>query len=286
MADLDGDGRADILSGSWPGEIWWFRRKTDRSFAKGEKLLHADGKPVNVGHGSSAFAADWDGDGRIDLIVGTMTGEVFLVPGVESKDGPRFGKAVPLLVAGKPLHVNGDAAPVVADWDGDGKPDLLVGAEDGSVVWYRNVGTRAAPVLAAPKTLVGKSQLDRHYGDRRKSEWGTRVKPCVVDWDGTGRLDLLLGDYGDYFEGKPGTTKGEKSEEIEAVSVLPALRKEWADTFRTYQAERAAELRGRLTRLKDEIARVQEVQTRYRSQQQTHGHVWLFRRKPARGTSK
>ena len=286
MADLDGDGRSDILSGSWPGEIWWFRRLSGRSFAKGEKLLHADGKPVNVGHASSAFAADWDGDGRIDLIIGTISGTVFFVPGVESKEGPRFGTPVPLVAAGKPIQVAGDAAPVVADWDGDGKPDLIVGSEDGSVVWYRNVGTKKKPVLAASKTLVRESRLDLHSGDRRKQEWGTRAKPCVVDWHGSGRLDLLLGDYGDSFEGKPAVTKGEKTEEDKADTVLPDLRKEWADTFRAYraekQADRATELRGRLTRLRDEIARVQKVQAEYRSQQQTHGHVWLFQRKPAR----
>ena len=33
--DLDGDGRSDILSGSWPGEIYFFRRLTDGSFAEG-----------------------------------------------------------------------------------------------------------------------------------------------------------------------------------------------------------------------------------------------------------
>ena len=117
-----------------------------------------------------------------------------------------------------------------------------------------------------------------------------RAKPCVVDWHGSGRLDLLLGDFGDSFEGKPAVTKGEKDEDDTIATVLPGLRKEWADTFRVYraekQADRATELRGRLTRLRDEIARAQEIETLYRSQHQTHGHVWLFQRKPTKDTSK
>ena len=145
--DLDGDGRTDILSGSWPGEVYFFRRKADGSFAAAETLKHTGGKAVNVGRASSAFAADWNGDGRLDLLIGTLTGEVFFLPNEGRKGSPVFGKATPVEAAGKPIRVKGDAAPVVADWDGDGKPDLLVGAEDGSVVWHRNVGARGAPKL-------------------------------------------------------------------------------------------------------------------------------------------
>jgi hypothetical protein len=286
LADLDGDGRVDILSGSWPGEIYWFRRQADRSFAKGEKLLQAGGKEINLGHASAAFAADFDGDGRMDLIVGTLMGKVSLLPGVASKAGPRFGPAVEMTAAGKPITVNSDAAPVVADWDGDGKPDLIVAAEDGSVIWCRNVGTKGKPALAAPKRLVPKSTLDRTYGDKRKPTWGGRVKACVFDWDGDGRPDLLLGDYGGYFEGKPSTTTGEAAEDDFASAALPGLRAKWAEAFRAYRDEkdatRAADRRAEVTRLRDEIARVQEIQTRYRSQHQKHGHVWLFQRKPER----
>jgi FG-GAP-like repeat len=83
----------------------------------------------------------------------------------------------------------------VADWDGDGRLDLIVGAEDGSVVWYRNVGSAQEPKLEAARTLVGKSPIG-WGGDegRRANDWGLRVKPCVIDWNGDGRLDILLGD--------------------------------------------------------------------------------------------
>ena len=47
--DLDGDGRTDIISGSWPGEIYFFRRQSDGKFAAGVTLKGLDGKPINVG---------------------------------------------------------------------------------------------------------------------------------------------------------------------------------------------------------------------------------------------
>jgi hypothetical protein len=284
LVDLDGDGRSDVLSGSWPGEVYFFRRQKDGAFAAAVKLTHADGKEINVGHASAAFAADLDGDGRHDLVIGTLNGEVLFLPGEAGKGTPRFGKSRPVLAASKAIQIKrGDAAPVAADWDGDGLLDLVVGADDGSVVWYRNDGTKKAPRFEAARPLV------RAAGDERSSNApGERVKPCVFDWDGDGKPDLLLGDMSDGFEGKPTQLADEKQQESDAARLLPAVRKKWAAAFAAYgkvrdaegQAERkrAGELRETMKRLKDEIARLQDIQLRYRPQGQTHGFVWLFRR--------
>src|SRR5205807_2261329 len=51
-------------------------------------------------------------------------------------------------------HARGAPGPFACDWDGDGKTDLLVGAGDGSVWFYRNVGTAKEPNLPAGVRLV------------------------------------------------------------------------------------------------------------------------------------
>lgn len=299
--DLDGDGRSDILSGSWPGEIYFFRRRADGTFAAAEKLKDRQGKAINVGSASSAFAADWDGDGRLDLLVGTVLGEVYFLPREGREGTPVFGSPRRLHAEGQPLKVAGDAAPVAADWDGDGRLDLIVGAEDGSVVWYRNDGSPREPKLGAARRLIGPSPIGWGGDDKRRpGDWGLRVKPCVVDWDGDGRLDILLGDRCGSFQGKPDQTDSEKREERRANDRLPELRRKWAAAFRAYQKLEAApadetpaarqqrqqrreELRRDMTRGKDEIAAVQAIQERYQPGYQSHGFVWVFLRQPDAG---
>src|SRR5947209_12284440 len=58
---------------------------------------------------------------------------------------------VRLEAAGKPIDTAiGHAAPFVADFDGDGVKDLLVGQFGDGILWvYRNVGTNDRPKLAA-----------------------------------------------------------------------------------------------------------------------------------------
>jgi hypothetical protein len=291
MVDLDNDKHTDILSGSWPGEIYIFRRQPDGSFAAVEQLVGEHGKPINLGHSSTVFAVDWNGDEALDLLVGNLLGEIHYIPGRKEAGKLKFDAPQRLSVAGEPIQIaSGESSPVAADWDADGRLDLISGSENGSVVWFKNTGTMREPKLEAAQTIIGESPFG-WQGTPGPREWGVRVRPCVVDYNGDGRLDLLLGDRCGHFQAKPSQSGAEKEEERRANDRLPELRTAWKTAFQDYQklatsgdsAEAQGELsavRQRLSKLKDEIARVQEIQGNYEPGYQSHGFVWLFLRKP------
>src|SRR5437868_8071022 len=56
----------------------------------------------------------------------------------------------------------------VADWDGDGLADLIVGCGDGSVIFYRNIGTAKEP--RSEERRVGKECRSREWADRLKEK--------------------------------------------------------------------------------------------------------------------
>jgi hypothetical protein len=309
--DFDGDGIGDILSGSWPGELYFFKGKGKGEFAAPVKIQR-DGKDINLGSASTVFAADWRGTGRLDLLVGNIEGDIYLVPNDGTNAKPIYSVPQKLEADGKPIKApHGDSQPVVADWDRDGLLDLIVACGDGSVVWYRNVGAKDEPKLAKGVTLV-KAGSQPNYNENappgKHVNPGMRAKVCVVDWNGDGHLDLLLGDFGMTYGEKPKMTEEEKKAEKEADAKLQELQKKLQPFYDEYfkiaqpqaKGEDSAEAKQEREKKAQEVFNKKEYQELQKEQQKIfetvrkfqrphtyHGNVWLYlRQAPAAAAAK
>jgi len=188
--DFNNDGKLDLIAGDTEGNVTLFLNvgtAQNPELAKGVKI-EADGKPIRVGSHNLAdryskiHMADWDGDGRRDLLVG-HSNTIVMYKNVGRASEPRFAAPVQVAIPGT---VPTRPSPYVVDWDGDGKKDLLVGCESAEVLFYRNTGTDKKPRLANGQKLELRAP---------KSEAGYRWRIDVTDWNNDGKLDLLVGSF-------------------------------------------------------------------------------------------
>jgi hypothetical protein len=175
VVDLDGDGKADIVVGNWTDRVQWYRN-TGTPASPAWTL--ADTALVTITRGTNTTPAfgDLDGDGVVDLVIGEASGVLNLYKNSGTKTAPKFD-----LVSDhfQDIKVGRRSVPSLADMDGDGKPDLLIGNAEGTVELWRNVSGAGTIRFERDPTFVVKS-----HGN---------AAPAAGDIHKNGKPDLLIG---------------------------------------------------------------------------------------------
>ncbi len=187
VADLDGDGLADLVLGTWRDVVQWWRNTGTRD--KPQYTL-ADSALITLTRGSNTAPslADLDGDGDLDMMVGEASGQLNFYRNVGTKAAPVFELVSDVF---QDIDVGRRSAPVLADMDGDGLPDLLLGSEDGDVQLWRNASDASGVRFVR--------------GDDLSLPTGTFSTLAVADIDGDGDPDIVIGTSSGgllYFENR------------------------------------------------------------------------------------
>ncbi|MCX8036573.1 MAG: VCBS repeat-containing protein [Candidatus Sumerlaeia bacterium] len=223
--DWDKDGDVDLVVGQEDGRVALIEHTGKVSDGMPQFLppvfFQQQADEVKFGALVAPVSVDWDGDGDADLICGNTAGYVGFIENLDGGNPPKWAAPKCLdadgeiirIMAGENGSIQGPCEAKwgytnlnVADWDHDGLPDVIVNSIWGKVVWYRNIGSRRAPKLAAEQPIEVE-----WTGPPPKPAWNWwspqskelvtqwRTTPVVIDLTGDGLNDLVMLDHEGYL---------------------------------------------------------------------------------------
>ena len=191
LFDWNHRGAPDMIIGNYAGDILLlpnsgsaqapnFAQPT--SYAK-VKVPVAGKRPW--GNLFAPCAIDWNKDGKTDLLIGEgsySANAVYVLLNQSSSSEPKFSDEHRYYLC------YGDGreqlVPTVADYNGDGLPDVLVGDRLGTIGVYLNPGSWKPGTELPLATMIRFGTTDK---------LGAAVAPCAADWNGDGLFDLIIG---------------------------------------------------------------------------------------------
>jgi len=145
VSDFNKDGLADLSMLDHEGFLAFFERAQmdGKLVVRAPRRAFVDeaGKPLRLNPKTAGASGrrklcvtDWDGDGRFDFLLNSSNAD--LLQQVGERDGAWVFKNAGTLAK---QNIEGhDVSPAVVDFDGDGIPDFLGGAEDGHFYYLKN----------------------------------------------------------------------------------------------------------------------------------------------------
>lgn len=186
VVDYNNDGLKDVIAGDASGNLYLYLSGPQQDGSGSLVLKEGALQDINVGSRAVPFVVDYNNDGKKDLLVGSGGGQIYLYLNTGDDVAPVFTSAETLKDSGGSDIRVSNSAPVVIDYNGDGRKDLVLGGATGALSLYINSGTDASPVLGTPVLLKA---------DNSVLSVGTDVNSSVffTDWNSDGKKDMVVG---------------------------------------------------------------------------------------------
>ncbi len=207
VVDWDGDEKLDIVSGNSEGEfLFWknrgtneqpdFHWKGERIQAGGRELVVRPGYydiqgPMEASWGYTAPTVfDWNSDGLLDLVWSDATASFYVAINRGTKQEPQLALPEKIHLDGLPLWGTWRVKPAVAKV-GDRVAMMLFDEDDALHLYWRVSNTRVSD--GGCVRLVGGGKITSYSARTPRYGARGRAKLTLFDWDGDGKLDLLIG---------------------------------------------------------------------------------------------
>lgn len=233
--DWDGDGDQDFLCGTASGYIEFLENLSgpgvERPKWAAPRRLSADGKLINIRAGENGSiqgpfearwgylcisAADWDGDGLVDVMSGGITGQIVWFRNTGTKTNPKLSGPFdvevewdgpqPELAWGwmKPgnsrnprqILTQWRVTPLMCDLNRDGLMDILLMDTEGYLCFWERGRKPDGSLFVKPpqRVLIDAGSGKPIRPNPNRSFKSGRRRFSAGDWDGDGRLDIFVGN--------------------------------------------------------------------------------------------